>query len=406
MPAGSCASTEGERGVWGLVPANASNPAEKVYFIMNRWRAPAEPRVGDWLGVSGQKVVLSPKAEPAAGRIAWALVPAAAAPAATAAADSTADGALSGPVYLQDRASGAYIGLAGGEVVAPVPAASRVAFSFVVAPPPNPPPLPPPPECGDGISQPPCVCPHPPDGPPPPCAAWAPPTCAPPGCDPARFLGTDTTTQGAFRGKFGKIGYVLFGLNTPSQHAESLPPYMTAVTVGGNGTRQLAWPAASTFADPRSLHYAGSHVYPALGYIAATKAVTNASSSSSSNSNSNVALLEFTVAVSTAAPSYKLSVYAVDFEGDGCSCEEPPSCCTDMAPSATNCSHAVGRVQIISLHSASGDLVAPAQQLKDFEGGVYLRFGPLHGNVTMRLAESCAGRGDTMLNAVFFDPAE
>ena len=32
---GSCANTEDERGVWGLIPANASAPDDKVYYIMN-----------------------------------------------------------------------------------------------------------------------------------------------------------------------------------------------------------------------------------------------------------------------------------------------------------------------------------------------------------------------------------
>ena len=47
----------------------------------------------------------------------------------------------------------------------------------------------------------------------------------------------------------------------------------------GNGTRQGAWPAASTAADPRSLRYTGGgDIYPTLGFLAT--ASPNASNAS------------------------------------------------------------------------------------------------------------------------------
>jgi hypothetical protein len=43
------------------------------------------------------------------------------------------------------------------------------------------------------------------------------------------------------------------------------------------------------------------------------------------------------------------------------------------------------------------------QVVKDFSGGIYLRYR-LAGPVTLRVAQLCGGRGDAMINAIFFDP--
>jgi hypothetical protein len=318
---GACAKTEDERGIWGLIPA-ASNATTatpssdmttaaaggKVYHIMNLWRAPSEPRVGDWLGVVGSAVVLSPKTEPLTERIAWRAVPAAAAAAAAAAApdDSTVATADGGAFYLQDVASESYIGLSASEAVTMVPppppaaapttagaAESRVAFAFVVAPKPPPPPPAPPPPCGYN-NFPPCVCPHPPSGgssssPPPPCSAPTPSPCLPSdSCEPGDFLGLDKQTQGAYKeAGYGSAGQYFPGMS-PTSSSQKLPPYVASIAItavaaaasaveegieaggdgGAAGLRRNAWPALSTATDPRALAADGPHVYRSLSFVA------------------------------------------------------------------------------------------------------------------------------------------
>jgi hypothetical protein len=93
---------------------------------------------------------------------------------------------------------------------------------------------------------------------------------------------------------------------------------------------------------------------------------------------------------------------AVDFEGDGCSCARPPGCCTDGGPPTAACAAHPSRMQSVSILDASGALLAPVQTLREFEGGSYLRF-KLSGSVVVRVEQLCAGRGDAMLNALFFD---
>ena len=97
---------------------------------------------------------------------------------------------------------------------------------------------------------------------------------------------------------------------------------------------QNAWPAAATALDPRALPY-NIGDYRALGFAATAQ--PNAS-------NASVELtVQLREAGAAAAPTssstwrgahvheapqeYILSLYMVDFEEDGCSCQQPPSCC-------------------------------------------------------------------------------
>ena len=52
--------------------------------------------------------------------------------------------------------------------------------------------------------------------------------------------------------------------------------------------------------------------------------------------------------------------------------------------------------------NAAGATIAPAQTLASFQGGVYLKYA-LEGTVTVRISQLCKGKGDAMLNAIFFD---
>ena len=59
-------------------------------------------------------------------------------------------------------------------------------------------------------------------------------------------------------------------------------------------------------------------------------------------------------------------------------------------------------MQTVSVLDASGALLAPAQTLSTFEDGSYLRF-KLSGSAVVRVSQLCAGHGDAMVNALFFD---
>ena len=96
------------------------------------------------------------------------------------------------------------------------------------------------------------------------------------------------------------------------------------------------------------------------------------------------------------------SIYAVDFEGDSCSCRLPPSCCKEMQPTE-ECAAGPSRVQSIEiLDRHGGELVAPAQQMSNFKQGQYLRF-KLRGSAVLRVGQVCSQRGDAMINALFWD---
>lgn len=387
---GACAGSEGQRGIWGLIPSGvnasaASDPENQEYYIMNLWRAPSEPRVGMWLGVSGTKVILSPKAE-LAQRVAWRLVPNAA---------STATSPFGGSFYLQDTASGSFIGLTSSEVVAMVPLASRVAFASVVAPPPPPPPAPPAPPCGYN-SYPDCVCPHLPSGSPPPCSAPTPPPCrAADTCDLAAFIGYDNKTQGAFKdGGYGSAGQYFPGM-APTSSSQNLPSFVASITVSGESSRTGEWYPPSTASDPRAVSADGADIFRSLTFAA------------TASPNASNAFFDITILLKdkSSAQPYQLALYAVDFAGDGCSCSEPPMCCRVLGVPPASCSKPAksGRMQSIEvLHASTNASAAPMQVLSEFGEGVYARYH-LSGDVRIRVAEVCAQRGDAMLNALFFD---
>eukprot|EP01047_Picozoa_sp_COSAG01_P057043 COSAG01_NODE_6547_length_3613_cov_6.407513_1_plen_609_part_00 len=376
---GACANTEDQRGVWGLVPLDGAASTQKEYNVVNLWHGPSERRFGDWLGVSaGRNVVLD--AKDATSRTTWRLV--AASPKDS---HTNASAATSNAFYLQAKASGLYIGLTSKEAVTLLPKEfDKVAFSFVPVPPPPPPP-PPPSHCNEpGYPQ--CTCPHV-DSTAPSCIPPTPPPCrTTDGCDEKAFLGRDLKTQGSYTGIYGSLGRKFFGLDR-TQH--TLPSFVDAVTVS-NGARERAWPPMATAMDPRALSDAGSKLYRSLGFVATAMP------------NSSDTAIEIKIRLRDQAQLYQLALYTVDFEGDGCSCIDPPTCCHSFQP---NCSKPApgGRIQSVALLNASTDTpVVPMQVLEKFSGGVYLRYN-VRGDITIRIAQACAQRGDAMLNAIFFD---
>ena len=53
--------------------------------------------------------------------------------------------------------------------------------------------------------------------------------------------------------------------------------------------------------------------------------------------------------------------------------------------------------------AAAGALLAPAELVSDFGGGVWYHYRRLSGSVVVRLSAVCRGRGgDLMLNGLFF----
>ena len=279
------------------------------------------------------------------------------------------------PQTIQQRPSDAVVNLPmlGGQRSFSAPPAS-VSLQFdttagidVIVPPPPPcgaPPLPACPPCGDaGSGLPPCVCAATKPGPPPPCPAPPPsPACKPPHCEASRFLGADTTTQGAWETKYGKEGSHLFGVGGWNASA-SWPSYVQAITVGAPSDSQPSgsaptpcpssapgftncssstfkgmceaadnpgcckwcdgagkcvanntacagastpprvgrWPAMATAMDPRALAFPSSGVYRSLGFAATD-------SPQSGNASFEVSI---ELASSASTTSYTLSICAL-----------------------------------------------------------------------------------------------
>jgi hypothetical protein len=136
--------------------------------------------------------------------------------------------------------------------------------------------------CG-GLGEPPCVCPMVVAGPPPPCAPRPPAKCAARPCDPARFLGADTATQGDWASEYGKAGHVMFGLDQSIHiyggNSSHLPDFVASVSIVAGGRQQSGlWPLISTATDRRALSYLQSSNYKGLGFVATADPAGNSSS--------------------------------------------------------------------------------------------------------------------------------
>jgi hypothetical protein len=419
-------SSVDQRGVWSLVGVaiNSSssssssssniNPCGRVFYIENLWHKGKDSRAGDWLAFAGTGLVLSSSTADSA-RVPWALVPSATAANISGGGGGCGrGGGVGAKFYLQNRwrpgndsRYGMWVGLTGKQEVSLVPQAalsSRVVLNSVAYVPPPPPP-PPTPHCGDPTDPRavPCVCPHvnrsssragwaaPP--PPPHCAPSAGPECRLPDCSNVSFLGRDARTRGNFVGTYGRRGYALFGLGQADSNR--LPDFVHALAVGGAGVRQMAWPALATAGDPRALRNRGVNQYRALGFVATSQPMAG-------NASFSVAV---TLNASSQGTEYMLSMYFVDFAGDGCSCLQPPACCESTSITG-NCSGAVaaGRIQRVTVSSGAtvAKQVAPPQLVGDFSGGVYLSYR-VRGSVVVNVSQVCAARGEAMLSAVFFD---
>jgi alpha-L-rhamnosidase len=205
--------------------------------------------------------------------------------------------------------------------------------------------------------------------PPPPPDAEASPF--PPASWPGRLVGTDTTTRGAWRGKFGAAGfYFPGGLNGSA--LMSLPPWVASVTLWGpdnsgyNG-KQFSWTGVES--DARALEAPNG-----------TGRLLGAGAPSGSGSFP----LDLVLGPSESTRSWSLSLYFVDLGptpwGDG-----------QSGPRQQE-------VYLLSLPSL--DPAAPRTALRGFSGGVWLTFDVV-GSVRVRTTTI---RGDyAVLSAVCFD---
>jgi hypothetical protein len=69
---------------------------------------------------------------------------------------------------------------------------------------------------------------------------------------PARLIGTDKLTSGAWRGRYGRDGYVLFSYSAAGADVTALPPYVARVAMAPYAAGRTATLARNT-ADPRAL---------------------------------------------------------------------------------------------------------------------------------------------------------
>ena len=163
----------------------------------------------------------------------------------------------------------------------------------------------------------------------------------------ASFLGTDTATQGNWKGRYGSDGYAILNDST------NYPAY---AQVSASGKSDFVW-AAQSDADVRTLQRGG-----AAGRIAACWYSDGG----------------FSVDVNlTDQATHQLALYLLDWDG-------------------------VNRVTRVDVLDAATQQVLATQTVQSYQAGVYLRFS-VRGHVTLRFSN--VSSLNAVLSGLFFDPA-
>lgn len=167
----------------------------------------------------------------------------------------------------------------------------------------------------------------------------------------ATFLGTDTTTLGAWNGVYGVDGYIL--TEPDINGTASLPPGWTWAATGESF---FTWAA-----------YAFPSAEPQLPASAGTYLSTYFASAS------------FTVSVNVAAGTgaYHLEIYCAD--GDN-----------------------KGRVQNITIEDSNGNVLDGPRQLSAFAHGVYLKYA-ITGSIQIVFG-NVSGHPNAVTQAILIDP--
>jgi alpha-L-rhamnosidase len=192
----------------------------------------------------------------------------------------------------------------------------------------------------------------------------------------ALTLGSDLITQGAWKERYGSLGYVMFNCHSPGQHISSLPSFVTSVSsqVPAEDTccyvaRNITWTANTTdfraLQDPTS--GSGSSC---IGAVATWL-----------DSTSYPLVETFHVDVNVAPSNgawYRVSLYFVDFDLQD-------------------------RQTMIQIYDGGGkQTIAPWQQITSFGGGQYISFA-YNSSIRFRI-NFVRGNDDSVLSAIFFDP--
>jgi len=157
----------------------------------------------------------------------------------------------------------------------------------------------------------------------------------------AQLLGTDSTTQGNWQGKYGADGYSIIGVK------QSLPTYSTAIATGS------AWTWAASSSDARALQNGASRI-AACWYDSAS--------------------FYFDVNLTDGA-SHQVSLYLLDWDGAG------------------------ARKETVQITTTAGAVLA-SQPVAAFNNGVWLRFS-VSGHV--RLTVTNNGGVNAVASGIFFD---
>ena len=169
------------------------------------------------------------------------------------------------------------------------------------------------------------------------------------GASTAKFAGTDTTTQGNWKGVYGSDGYVI------ANDSQKLPSYATFAV---QNQTNYTWASGTT--DVRALESGAN-----AGRIASTWFTNN----TAFNFDLNL----------TDGNSHQVGLYAVDwdnFEG--------------------------GRIESVQIADANSGAVLDTEKISKFNNGIYLIWS-ISGHVTITVAY--AGGGNPVISGVFFTGA-
>ena len=201
----------------------------------------------------------------------------------------------------------------------------------------------------------------------------------------ATVVGMDRTTGGAWRGKYGKSGFIMFNAaaNKTAGDLQQLPPFVKSVDYGASATCPTC---AKRMRPPRQGRFA------VVGTAAAKAALQPPVGGGASPTELGFLATQNPIACDQTFPvdivlqqesqqqRFRVAVYAADLDRGGAAGPR------DMT--------------VTAFDLATLDLVAPTQRVRHFEGGAWLVYTY---DRSLRLRFSQIRGGDALVSGLFFD---
>jgi hypothetical protein len=215
-----------------------------------------------------------------------------------------------------------------------------------------------------------------------------------------RFVGSDRSTQGKWRGKYGADGFHIFGAGTNGTDVSKLPAYVSAIVYAAPHTMTTR-PYASNMRPPRH------GIFSPASQRNSTAALLESPPGPESSAGAPAAAsgMQRGSYIATNNPIACFQTFPIDVVtsgGGGVGAKSVAATTTtyQLAVYSADIDQQARQMTISLLDRETKELVAPVQRVRGFEGGVWTLW---EYDRSVRIRFSHIRGGDAVVSGLFFD---